>query len=43
MLDGVIIPAKSPEGMFDSGFIPNDLAAINKSINDYLQNENDNE
>lgn len=43
MLDGIIIPAKSPEGMFDSEFIPNDLAAINESINNYLQNENDND
>lgn len=43
LVDGVIIPAKSPEGMFDSEFIPNDLAAINNAINNYLENENDND
>lgn len=36
MVDGSIIPAKSPEGMFEKDFIPNDLNAVNTAINEYF-------
>lgn len=32
---GVIVPAKSPDGMFADSFIPNDLAMVVKTIDDY--------
>ena len=31
----IIIPAKSPDGMFEENFIPNDLGLIVKKMNDY--------
>lgn len=34
-IGGVIVPAKSPDGMFDKPFIPNDLAMVIKTIDDY--------
>jgi len=34
-IDGVEIPAKSPEGMFDSLTIPNDLQFVVDKINEY--------
>ena len=35
-LEGSIeIPAKTPEGMFEEDFIPNDLGIVVKSMNDY--------
>lgn len=33
--DNVVIPAKSPDGMFDSETIPNDLSLVVKAMNDY--------
>lgn len=33
---GKFIPAKSPEGMFEGQFIPNDLALVSKAINEYF-------
>lgn len=33
--NGVIIPAKSPEGMFSENKIPNDLNIVVKAINEY--------
>lgn len=35
LINGVIIPAKSPEGMFDSLKIPNDLDLVIKKIKQY--------
>ena len=29
------IPAKSPDGMFDEDWIPNDLTIVNKALNEY--------
>lgn len=35
-MDGnVLIPAKSPHGMFEEDFIPNDLGLVVKAINEY--------
>lgn len=31
------IPAKSPDGMFDDDFIPNDLGLVVKAMNEYYQ------
>ena len=31
----VEIPAKTPEGMFEENFIPNDLGVVTKSMNEY--------
>ena len=31
----VEIPAKSPEGMFEEDFIPNDLGLVVRKINEY--------
>lgn len=31
----IIIPAKSPDGMFDNDFIPNDLALVVKAMEEY--------
>ena len=31
----VEIPAKSPDGLFEEGFIPNDLALVIKAMNEY--------
>lgn len=31
----VEVPAKSPEGMFDKDFIPNDLGLVVKAMNEY--------
>lgn len=39
MMDGIVIPAKTPEGMFEDDFIPNDLAYVNEKINNYLYTE----
>ena len=33
--DGIEIPAKTPEGMFETLTIPNDLALVLKTINEY--------
>lgn len=33
--NGVLIPAKSPKGMFSEEFVPNDLQAIINTMNDY--------
>lgn len=35
MVNGAEIPAKSPEGMFEEEFIPNDLALVVKAMNEY--------
>jgi len=34
-INGQIIPAKSPEGMFDELMIPNDLEYVNRKIEEY--------
>lgn len=34
-VNGVELPCKTPEGMFDSDFIPNDLGAVVKAMNEY--------
>ena len=34
-VDGIEIPAKTPEGMFEEDFIPNDLAYVTKKMNEY--------
>lgn len=34
-VEGVVVPAKSPDGMFEESFIPNDLAMVIKAIDDY--------
>ena len=35
-MDGTVeIPAKSPEGMFASNFIPNDLGMVVKAMDEY--------
>ena len=31
----IVIPAKSPDGMFEENFIPNDLGLVIKKMNDY--------
>lgn len=33
--NGAVIPAKSPYGMFEEDFIPNDLGAVIKAMNEY--------
>lgn len=38
-VDGVVVPAKSPDGMFKESFIPNDLAMVIKAIDDYHKAE----
>jgi hypothetical protein len=35
MEKGAIIPAKSPDGMFEEDFIPNDLALVVKAMEAY--------
>jgi hypothetical protein len=35
LVNGIEIPAKSPEGMFESLTIPNDLSIVVQAINDY--------
>lgn len=35
-VNGKFLPAKSPEGMFEDSFIPNDLAPISERINEYF-------
>ena len=37
IVDGVKIPAKSPDGMFDEDFIPNDLDYVNKKMDEYYE------
>lgn len=37
LVDGVIVPAKSPEGMFDTLLIPNDLQLVFGKMNDYFK------
>lgn len=39
-VDGVVVPAKSPDGMFKESFIPNDLGMVIKAIDDYHNAEN---
>ena len=34
-VDGIEIPAKTPDGMFDKDFIPNDLGLVIKAMNEY--------
>jgi hypothetical protein len=35
-MEGTIeIPAKSPDGMFDEDFIPNDLGIVTKAMDEY--------
>jgi hypothetical protein len=34
-VDGIEIPAKTPEGMFEEDFIPNDLGLVVKAMNKY--------
>ena len=34
-VNGVEIPAKTPDGMFEEEFIPNDLALVVKAMNEY--------
>ena len=34
-VNGKLIPAKSPDGMFDEIFVPNDFKAISERINEY--------
>jgi len=34
-VDGIEIPAKTPDGMFEEDFIPNDLQMVNDKINAY--------
>lgn len=35
LVDGIEVPAKSPDGMFTELFIPNDLALVVKAMNEY--------
>lgn len=35
MVGQTVIPAKSPDGMFDKDFIPNDLGIVVKAMNEY--------
>ena len=35
MIEGIVIPAKSPEGMFDDLYIPNDLDFVFRKIREY--------
>ena len=35
-IGGVTIPAKSPDGMFDDNFIPNDLGLVIEKMNQYF-------
>ena len=39
LVDGIVIPAKSPEGMFEDEFIPNDLAIVNEAIYKYFNED----
>lgn len=34
-VDGVELPCKTPDGMFEEDFIPNDLGAVVKAMNEY--------
>lgn len=34
-VDGIEIPAKTPDGMFEEDFIPNDLGLVVKAMNEY--------
>lgn len=36
-IGGVTIPAKSPDGMFDEDFIPNDLGLVVEKMNQYFE------
>lgn len=36
-VDGIEIPAKTPDGMFEEDFIPNDLGLVVKTMNEYYQ------
>lgn len=35
MIDGVLYPAKSPDGMFEETFIPNDLSLVSQKMEEY--------
>ena len=35
LVDGIEVPAKSPDGMFTDLFIPNDLSIVVKAMNEY--------
>lgn len=35
IVNGAIIPAKSPDGMFEDDFIPNDLSTVIKAMKEY--------
>jgi hypothetical protein len=34
-VDGVELPCKTPDGMFEEDFIPNDLGMVVKAMNEY--------
>ncbi|MBR1718736.1 MAG: hypothetical protein IJ715_05655 [Bacilli bacterium] len=34
-VNGIPVPAKSPDGMFEDSYIPNDLALVNQKIDEY--------
>lgn len=34
---GIELPAKTPDGMFEEDFIPNDLALVNQAIDEYYE------
>lgn len=34
-INGIILPAKTPEGMFEEAYIPNDLSLVNEIIDKY--------
>ena len=36
IINGVVIPAKTPAGMFEQDFIPNDLGIVVKAMNEYF-------
>lgn len=36
-IDGIEVPAKSPDGIFDEGFIPNDYEEIRKKVIEYYE------
>jgi hypothetical protein len=38
-VDGVEIPAKTPDGMFEEDFIPNDLQMVVNNIKSYYEGE----
>jgi len=43
LVDGITIPSKSPEGMFDELYIPNDLEYVFRKIQTYYSSEVPNE